>query len=118
MKMTETKKKGFFSSLIFKLLVSIVVGILVGLVITEPIVKIIVPINEILSQLINYILPFIILGFITPAIIGLKDNAGKVLTVTLLICYLSSVGAAFMSFIAGNFIITRLIIATNMDAGK
>ncbi len=116
--MTETKKKGFFSSLIFKLLVSIVVGILVGLVITEPIVKIIVPINEILSQLINYIVPFIILGFITPAIIGLKENAGKVLTVTLVICYLSSVGAAFMSFIAGKLIIPRLNIASNMDAAR
>ncbi|NMB10261.1 MAG: dicarboxylate/amino acid:cation symporter [Tissierellia bacterium] len=116
--MTETKKKGFFSSLIFKLLVSIVVGILVGLVITEPIVKIIVPINEILSQLINYIVPFIILGFITPAIIGLKENAGKVLTVTLVICYLSPVGAAFMSFIAGKLIIPRLNIASNMDAAR
>lgn len=116
--MTETKKKGFFSSLIFKLLVSIVAGILLGLVITEPIVKIIVPINEILSQLINYIVPFIILGFITPAIIGLKENAGKVLTVTLVICYLSSVGAAFMSFLAGKAIIPRLNIATNMDAAR
>lgn len=116
--MTETKKKGFFSSLIFKLLVSIVAGILLGLVITEPIVKIIVPINEILSQLINYIVPFIILGFITPAIIGLKENAGKVLTVTLVICYLSSVGAAFMSFVAGKAIIPRLNIATNMDAAR
>lgn len=116
--MTETKKKGFFSSLIFKLLVSIVAGILLGLVITEPIVKIIVPINEILSQLINYIVPFIILGFITPAIIGLKENAGKVLTVTLVICYLSSVGAALMSFVAGKAIIPRLNIATNMDAAR
>lgn len=116
--MTETKKKGFFSSLIFKLLVSIVAGILLGLVITEPIVKIIVPINEILSQLINYIVPFIILGFITPAIIGLKENAGKVLTVTLVICYLSSVGAALMSFLAGKAIIPRLNIATNMDAAR
>lgn len=116
--MTETKKKGIFSSLIFKLLVAIVVGIGIGLVSTEGVMQVIVPVNNILSQLINYTVPFIILGFITPAIIGLKENAGKVLSVTLIICYLSSVGAAFMSFFAGTIIIPKLNIASNMESAR
>lgn len=113
-----SKKKSFFNSLIFKLIVGIIGGIIIGLVANKPIISIIIAIKSILSQLINYTVPLIILGFITPAIINLKENAGKILSVTLAICYISSVGAALMSMIAGYSIIPKLNIADNAGTGK
>ena len=113
-----SKKKSFFNSLIFKLIVGIIGGIIIGLVANKPVISIIIAIKSILSQLINYTVPLIILGFITPAIINLKENAGKILSVTLAICYISSVGAALMSMIAGYSIIPKLNIADNAGTGK
>ena len=112
------KKKNFFNSLVFKLLLGIVVGIAVGSVSSQGLIVVIDSIKKILGDLIGYIVPLIILGFITPAIVGLKDNAGRILTVTLLICYASSVGAATMSLVAGKIIIPHLNIQSFVDAGS
>lgn len=96
-----------------KLLLGIAVGIGLGLVATESWMQIIGSVKNLLGQLINYCVPLIILGFITPAIVGLKENAGKMLTVTLILCYLSSIGAAFFSVFAGYAIIPGLNIAAD-----
>ena len=112
------KKKGFLNSLLFKLLLGIVLGIGLGYIANEPIIMVVDAIKQVLGDLINYIVPLIILGFITPAIVSLKDNAGKILTVTLIICYLSSVGAATMSLVAGRIIIPHLNIASQVGVGK
>ncbi|MFR2716151.1 MAG: dicarboxylate/amino acid:cation symporter [Anaerococcus obesiensis] len=74
--------------------------------------------KTIVGDLIGYIVPLIILGFVTPAIVSLKENAGKILTVTLLICYLSSIGAGTFSFLAGKAIIPHLNIASNVAGAK
>ncbi|MBP2025650.1 dicarboxylate/amino acid:cation symporter [Peptoniphilus stercorisuis] len=112
------KKKSFFNSLIFKLLLGIIVGIFIGKFANEGLILVVDAIKNVLGDLIGYIVPLIILGFITPAIVSLKDSAGKILTVTLLICYISSVGAATMSLIAGRIIIPHLNIATHVGEGN
>lgn len=112
------KGKGIFNSLLFKLIFAIIVGVIFGRFINEPIVEVVSTIKYILSNLINYIVPLIILGFITPAIVSLSDNAGKVLSVTLIICYMSSVGAALFSYISGTIIIPHLNIVNNTANAK
>ena len=112
------QKKSFFNSLIFKLLLGIIIGIFIGSISNESFIAIIDAIKRILGDLIGYIVPLIVLGFITPAIVSLKESAGKVLSTSLLICYISSVGAATFSFIAGRIIIPHLNIASQVGAGK
>lgn len=112
------KKKSFFNSLVFKLILGIAIGIIIGQMANQGLIAVIDAIKRILGDLIGYIVPLIILGFITPAIVSLKDSAGKILSVTLLICYISSVGAATMSLIAGRIIIPHLNIASNVGAGN
>lgn len=112
------KKKSFFNSLVFKLVMGIIAGILIGNISNEPAILVVSSIKTILGDLIGYIVPLIILGFVTPAIVSLKENAGKILTVTLLICYISSVGAGAFSFLAGKAIIPHLNIASNVAGAK
>ena len=112
------KKNSFFNSLVFKLILGIIIGIFVGRISNESAIIVINTIKRVIGDLIGYIVPLIILGFITPAIVSLKESAGKILSVTLVICYLSSVGAATMSFLAGRAIIPRLNIASNVGAGN
>ena len=112
------KKNSFFNSLVFKLILGIIIGIFVGRISSESAIIVINTIKRVMGDLIGYVVPLIILGFITPAIVSLKESAGKILSVTLAICYISSVGAATMSFLAGRAIIPKLNIASNVGAGN
>lgn len=112
------KKSKFFDSLVVKLVIGIVAGILIGSLANEGLIVVIHTIKSIFGDLIGYIVPLIVLGFVTPAIVSLKENAGKILSVTLLICYLSSVGAALLSWLAGRAIIPHLNIASATSAGN
>ncbi len=112
------KKKGIFDSLLLKLLLGIILGIGLGSIVGESVITVISTIKSIIGNLIGYIVPLIILGFITPAIVSLKENAGKALSTTLLICYISSVGAALFSFMAGRVIIPFLNISPVVGEGK
>lgn len=117
--MSDAKvKKSFLNSLLFKLIIAIAIGIFLGDIANEGAIQVISTIKNILSNLINYIVPIIILAFITPAIVSLNESAGKVLSLTLIICYLSSVGAALFSFVAGTVIIPHLNIVSATEAGK
>lgn len=112
------KKNNFFNSLVFKLILGIIIGIFVGSISNESAIVAIDTIKRVIGDLIGYIVPLIIVGFITPAIVSLKESAGKILSVTLVICYISTVGAATMSFLAGKAIIPKLNIASNVGAGN
>lgn len=117
--MTDIKaKKSIFNSLLFKLVIAIIIGIFLGNISNEGMMQVISTIKTILSNLINYIVPIIILAFITPAIVSLNESAGKVLSLTLIICYLSSVGAALFSFLSGKMIIPHLNIVSASEAGR
>jgi Na+/H+-dicarboxylate symporter len=100
-------------NLIIKLLLAVAIGVGVGLLVNESIVGIIVTIKHILGQFIFFCVPLIIIGFITPSITELKSNASKMLGSALAIAYLSSVGAALLSTIAGYIIIPSLNIVSN-----
>ena len=107
--------KKLFEKLIFQLIIAIILGVLLGKLANAPVISVVNAVKGILSQLINFCVPLIILGFVTPAIISLKENAGKVLTLTLIICYLSSIGAAFLSTFAGYSIIPHLNIISDLS---
>ena len=97
--MSEKKEKKDY--LIVKLIAGVVIGLLIGLKCDEKSIQVFMSIKQILGQIIFYAVPLVIVGFITPAITGLKQNANKLLTTALIIAYVSSIGAAFMSMIAG-----------------
>ena len=110
--------KKLMSSLPAKLLIGIVVGILLGLVAPEGLMKVIVPVKNILGQVIQFVVPLIVIGFIAPSITKLGNNATKMLGVALLIAYVSSVLAAFVSMAAGYAIIPVMPIASQAETLK
>lgn len=103
-----------FSSLPFRLLLGIVIGILCGLVFPESIMKVIVTLQYIMGQLITFCVPLIIIGFIAPSITRLGANASRLLGVAVVIAYVSSICAAFMSAAAGYALIPHLSIDTSV----
>lgn len=114
--MSEQKEKKDY--LIVKLIAGVIIGLLVGIKCDEKSIQIFMSIKQILGQIIFYAVPLVIVGFITPAITGLKQNANKLLTTALIIAYVSSIGAAFMSMIAGYIIIPNLNIVSDVAGTK
>ena len=106
--------KKLFDSLPFRLLLGIAVGILCGLVFPESVMKVVVTLQYIMGQLITFCVPLIIIGFIAPSITRLGTNASRLLGVAVIIAYVSSICAAFMSMGAGYALIPHLSIDTSV----
>jgi Na+/H+-dicarboxylate symporter len=104
-----------FKSLPFRLLLGIVIGILLGLVLPESVMVVVVTVKYILGQVIMFCVPLIIIGFIAPSITKLGNNATRLLTVAIILAYVSSVLAAAMSMIAGFILIPHMTIVTSAD---
>ena len=107
--------KKFTSSLPFRLLLGIFIGVLCGLVFPEGVMKVIVTLKYIMGQLVMFCVPLIIIGFIAPSITKLGSNASRLLGVAVVIAYVSSIGAAFMSMGAGYALIPHLSIDTSVE---
>ncbi|AUN16357.1 dicarboxylate/amino acid:cation symporter [Clostridium botulinum] len=110
--------KKLFNNLIFKLVLGVIIGILIGSYASKPTIGVVITIKYILGQIIFFAVPLIILGFITPSIAKLKQNASKFVGITVLIAYISSVAAAFLSMVAGYVLIPKLSIASNPEGLK
>ena len=107
--------KKLITSLPFRLAAALAVGILLGRVFGEGAMKIVVSLQYILGQLISFCVPLIVIGFIAPSITRMGSNASRLLGVAVLIAYLSSIGAAFMSMAAGYALIPHLSIVTDIE---
>ena len=105
----------FFKSLPGRLLIAIVAGILLGLVLPRGAMVVVVTAKYIMGQIIMFCVPLIIIGFIAPSITKLGGSATRMLTVAVILAYVSSILAAFMSMIAGYGIIPHLNIITDPE---
>ena len=118
MRETGVGMKKITSSLPFRLLLGVILGIVIGQVSGEGLMHVIVTIKYILNQVIVFCVPLIIIGFIAPSITRLGNNASKMLGVAVSIAYISSIGAALFSMVAGYLIIPHLSIATEVEGLK
>ena len=110
--------KKLFTSLPFRLIVALVIGTGLGQLFGESAMKVVVSIQYILGQLITFCVPLIIIGFIAPSITRMGSNASKMLGLAVVIAYLSSICAAFLSTLAGYSLIPHLSIATEIEGLK
>lgn len=110
-----SKSKNEFG-LILKLLAGIVIGALIGFAANENVMQVVMSLKYVLGQIIFYTVPLVIIAFIAPAITRLGQNASRMLIAALVIAYISSVGAATMSCLAGYAIIPHLSVPTAVAA--
>ena len=107
--------KKLFGSLPFRLILALVLGILLGQVFGEGAMKVVVSLQYVFGQFITFCVPLIIIGFIAPSITRMGNNATKMLKLAVVLAYLSSICAAFMSTAAGYGLIPHLAIVTDVE---
>ena len=102
-------------SLPARLLLGILAGVLLGLVLPESAMTLVVTVKYILGQLITFCVPLIVIGFIAPSITRLGNAATRMLGVAVILAYVSSILAAFLSTGAGYAIIPHLNIISDPE---
>lgn len=101
-----------------RLIAALLLGILLGQIFPYGVMKVVVSLQYILGQLITFCVPLIVIGFIAPSITRMGNNASKMLGIAVVLAYVSSILAAFMSTGAGYALIPHLSIAKDIEGLK
>ena len=101
-------------SLLTKVVIAIAAGVLFGQFLPGGIARIFVTFNSLFGNFLSFSIPLIILGLVTPAIGDLGKGAGKLLLITALIAYGSTVFSGFFTLLSGSAIFPH-ILPTNTE---
>ncbi len=106
------------SSTLFRLLLAVVIGLVVGPFVGSGFMSVVVVVKYILGQLILFLVPLIVLSFVSSSIVKMGAFASRMLSLTLLLAYLSSVGAAFFALLLGYNILPHIAVASVVEAAQ
>lgn len=101
--------KKFRVSLLGKVVIAILLGILFGYILPGPVARIFITINSLFGNFLSFTIPLIIVGLVTPAIGELGKGAGRLLALTALIAYGSTLFSGFLTYATGDAIFPLLI---------
>lgn len=88
--------------LLLKIAIAIALGLALGYVFPDWLSRIFVTFNSIFSAFLGFCIPLIILGLVAPGIADLGKNAGKLLLITVVIAYGSTIFSGFMTYFSCN----------------
>ncbi|MDR2472376.1 MAG: dicarboxylate/amino acid:cation symporter [Tannerella sp.] len=89
--------------------IAIAGGILCGQFLPTAMARIFVTFNSLFGNFLSFVIPLIILGLVAPAIGELGKGAGKMLVVTVLIAYGSTLFSGFLTFFSGSAVFPHII---------
>ena len=84
--------------LVPKIIIAIIIGILIGQYLPEDICRTVVTLSGIFSNFLKFVIPLMILAYVTMGIADLSQGAGKLLLITAVIAYGSTLVGGTFSF--------------------
>lgn len=103
------KKKKIKITLLGRIGIAIALGIAVGWFSPEWLARVMATFNSVFGSFLGFLIPFIIVGFVTPAIAAIGSRAGKLLVWTALLAYGSTLFAGFLNYYTGTLTFPFLI---------
>ena len=89
--------------------IAIAAGILLGQILPISVARIFVTFNSLFGNFLSFSIPLIILGLVAPAIGEFGKGAGKLLAITALIAYGSTLFSGFMTYFSGSVVLPHII---------
>ncbi len=102
--------------LLGRVVIAIILGIIVGLVAPVWFARIFATFNSLFGNFLSFIIPLLIIGLITPAIGELGHGAGKLLALTALIAYISTLFSGLFTFFSCQAVFPH-ILSEGIDTG-
>lgn len=99
----------FKISLLGKVVIAIAAGILFGQFLPASIARIFVTFNSLFGNFLSFSIPLIILGLVAPAIGELGKGAGRLLLITALIAYGSTLFSGFFTYFSGALVFPEIL---------
>lgn len=89
--------------LVPKVIIAIILGILIRQYLPTDFCRLVVTLSGIFSNFLKFVIPLMILAYVTMGIADLSQGAGKLLLITAIIAYCSTlVGGTYSFFVADN----------------
>lgn len=88
-------------SLLVRVIIAIAAGVVFGQFLPKEAARIFVTFNGLFGNFLEFVIPLIILGLVTPAIGELGKGAGRLLLITALIAYGSTLFSGFFTYFSG-----------------
>ncbi len=104
-----TNKK-FHFGLLPRVIVAIALGILCSLFFPESLTRVFITFGSIFSNFLSFIIPLLILGLVAPGIAEMGRGAGKLLFITVLLAYGSTLFAGYFSYFSCQFTFPHILV--------
>lgn len=98
-------------SLLAKVVIAIVAGVVAGQFLPGEIARVFVTFNSLFGNFLSFAIPLIILGLVTPAIGELGQGARRLLVITALIAYGSTIFSGFFTYFSASAIFPHILPA-------
>jgi Na+/H+-dicarboxylate symporter len=112
------KKIGLLPRLIIALILGILVGYVSGIAQVDFFVRLLATFNGLFGNFLNYVIPLIIIGFVAPGIAELGRGAGRLLGITTLFAYASTIIAGTFAFLVGTSLLPKIVNAASGQASN
>ena len=109
------EKKALKIGLIPKLIIAIILGILFGSFLPEWFNRVIVTCSSIFSTFLSFIIPLMIVAYVTMGIANLRSGAGKLLLITVILAYFSTLVAGSASYLVSSTLFPSFMSAGALD---
>ena len=94
-----------------KLIIGLIAGIIIGKIGFIPLLRIMLTFNGLFGNFLQFVIPLIILGFVAPGIGDLGKKAGKLLAVTTVLAYGSTIVSGSLAFFTNSILLKKILPA-------
>ncbi|MDE7469573.1 MAG: dicarboxylate/amino acid:cation symporter [Desulfovibrionaceae bacterium] len=106
--------------LLIKLLSGIILGIILGSISSsisnDIIVRILLTFNALFGQFLQFVIPLLVLAFVTAGIAELGKNAGRLLVITVLLAFCSTILVGLVTFLISSNILPFIVVKGALSA--
>ena len=92
-----------------KLIIGLIAGIIIGKIGFVPLLRIMMTFNGLFGNFLQFVIPLIILGFVAPGIGDLGKKAGKLLAVTTVLAYGSTIVSGSLAFFTNSILLKKIL---------
>lgn len=95
-----------------RLILGLIAGIILGKLGFVPLLRLMITFNGIFGNFLQFVIPLIIIGFVAPGIGDLGKKAGKLLAITTVLAYGSTIISGSVAYFANSILLKRILPRT------